>query len=507
MNNASETIANTLVSADFAEARGDFAHLPEAQIDTLMRGLQKLHTGDETGAAAVSSILDRNVRMPIYRWDDAKNAFDILARKAAARSLPVPVLEEVSRETVGEGPKAEVWITARLLGAAPVLNGWRCVATLTEIVDRDPETGEPIPGTIITHVASGQTFEDEGASMRCDHCGFNRKRQLVFVLRNEEGGKEMFVGSTCLNEYLGTDALGAWFVWSRLHELSKRMDGWNLWSLADHASWLADHPEAIVKKDGSNRPPIPVDKFMAACVTEIDAHGYLSKGELRKIDRHSQSEMEVLPTGQKVWHSYQTGEHVSPTMDDHAHAERVIAWIGTLNPEEIDRRNYEPTWHASLALALGRSRTGVCLRDACLMASGFSAHKRELERRRSIAEWTQGWLPGQSGDPVVLTLKVRRSLYWALACADERGRQVLLKVYGYKKTKEPIKIGDEVLVSAKIHSFIEYHGQTQTLLQRASVYPAQSKPSSAICKKARGMFERLNEPVPEWAQPRRKAKA
>jgi hypothetical protein len=507
MDNASDIIANALVSADLAEFRGDFAHLPENQLEILSRGLQKLGEGDVTGGAAVSAILDRSVRMPIYRWEDARNAFDQLARKAAVRGLPVPTLEEVSRETIGEGAKAEVWVTARILGAAPVLNGWRCVATLTETVERD-ELGKAIAGTelLTRHVASGQVFDDDGATMRCDHCGFSRKRQLVFVLRHENGD-EMFVGSTCLNEYLGTDALGAWFVWSRLHEISKRMDGWSSWDLADHASWLADHPEVVTRGAGSNRPPIPTDMFLAACIAEIREVGYVSKAQERRRRYNSEiGAYEEIATGPKVWNSCQTGEHTSPTQDDHKEALKIIEWIGTFDPDEIDHRTYEPSYQAGLVHSLDRSRTGVHLADAAIVASAVDHFNKTLEYRRELASWSASYVPGEAGDQVVLSLTVIRLVTWALVCSDASNRQILVKSHYYRKTDDRIVAGDQILVSGRIRKFGQWNGVWQTIIGRPSVYRAEEDASPALRKKAREMYDRLGEPTPEWAQKKSRRK-
>ncbi len=202
----SDRIANALVAADLCQARGDLAHLSPAQQDTVVQGLVRLHDGDLTGAHIVSTILDRQVRMPVYRLEDAQRAFATLARKAAERGLPVPTLTEVARETVSDDETSQVWVTCRVLGAAPVLAGWRCVATLTQHGD-----------DVQVFAADGETVDSETLTMRCDHCQMNRRRNLVFVLRHDDG-RELFVGSTCLNDYLGTDALGAWFIWSRLHD-------------------------------------------------------------------------------------------------------------------------------------------------------------------------------------------------------------------------------------------------------------------------------------------------
>lgn len=501
--NAAETIANTLVSTDLAEARGDFSHLSVDQRATLDRALIKLHEGDVTGEDAIASILNRTVRMPLYRWDDAQHAFGVLARKAAARNLPVPTIEEVSREIIGEGVNAETWLTARILGAAPVLNGWRCVATLTAVHEHN-EAGERIPGTerIITHVADGESFDDAGASMRCDHCNYNRNRHLVFVLRHEDG-REMLVGSTCLNDYLGTDALGAWFVWSRLHEIAKTVGGWTSWDIADHAAWLADHPTAITRGAATNHAPIPVARFLAACAAEVRVCGYVTKRQAWDNMNADGATGPTQATGSKVWLAYQTAEHVAPLPEDYARAEEIVAWIGTLDRDEYAynarRGEYDPTYHANLARALDNSDTGVHSHDANMLASSVTAYARELERRQRDAAWTNEWVPGKIDDAVVLSLTVRRSLGWALACADSAGRQVLVRKQQYSDGAR-VQIGDMIRVSGSIGGLNEYRGTKQTFISRPTVFRLHDELSSPIRKKARAMFERNGEPVPSWAE-------
>jgi hypothetical protein len=336
--NMNAIIDTALVNADHAEATGVLSHLSVEQLETLNRARVRLMNDDASALHALSIILDKQVRMPAYRWDAAVKSFDALARKAAERKLPVPIIEEISRETIGDGETAETWVTARILGAAPVLNGWRCVATLTRMTSVDlirrargrgcdvncgqfmtlvckvvDETNCAGVSTWTLRHASGlisdvsteelvthnwwlveQTLMHEALStdpdievvapdrMRCDHCEQNRRRNLTFMLVHEDG-REMQVGSTCLNEYLGTDALGAWFVWSRLHEIVDTLAGWGeYYDLHEHAEWLASHATAATRKAASAGVEIDALAFLAACVAEIRVNGYMSRTRARE---------------------------------------------------------------------------------------------------------------------------------------------------------------------------------------------------------------------------------
>ena len=563
--NADLRIANALVSTDRAESLGDLARLPVNQLAVVENSLLRLHAGDATADAALASILDRTVRMPIYRWDDAQRSFATLARKAAARKLPVPSIEEVSRETIGEGEHAETWLTARILGAAPVLDGWSCLATLTrrtsvELIRHAMYSSAVVLVDGESFTVTSESVQDDGSSwwmlrdaqdtsnafgfvttdalvsnneelvehvvvhkarlaplvtrvvadtMRCDHCGVNRKRDLVFVLRHEDG-REVQVGSTCLNDYLGTDALGAWFVWSRLHELTDGFNG-SAWSIAAHAQWLADCPEVVTRKDGSAPIGIPIVDYLAACIADIRERGYMSRTQVREmLEAHTRYELEHInevvepinpqATGDRVWHAYQTAQHVAPIADDFDHAAEIVAWSETLDRDQYDRDTLELTYISNLARHFDDSaRGGVHERSANMLASAVGAYARERARRLQDAEWTNGWHPGNEGDAVVIDATVRRDLRWALACADSEGRQILVRKHEYK-TGGAIEIGDTVRISGSIGGLNVYRGVKQTFISRPSVYRTTDKLSPGIVKKAAAMFERLGQVVPEWAQ-------
>jgi hypothetical protein len=200
-------------------------------------------------------------------------------------------------------------------------------------------------------------------------------------------------------------------------------------------------------------------------------------------------------TGSIVWHTYQTAEHEPATEADHARAVEILAWVRTLDASEMDERTGEPSYLASLAYSC---RGTVSLFASCIAASAVQAYEREQARRVADGAWTNGYA-GKPDDKVVLDLVVRRSLGWALACADTKGRQVIVKQRLYKTDGERVEVGDSIRVSAIVNRCSIFRDVDQTLLKTAAVYrPTETLPGP-VQKRAREQAEREGTETPAWA--------
>ena len=432
------TADNLLVSLDLAESRGEVARLSAEQAETFARAKVRLMEGDSTVALALASLFDQTVSMPVYRWTDASKRVTTLAKKAAKRGLPVPSIEEVSRETREDGSE---WLVARMLGAAPVLNGWRCLATVVPWTDASStETG-------IVCTASGvdELPEWREHPSRCQHCNTNRKRSLTFIVAHEDG-RVVQVGRTCLNEYIGTDALAAWFVWSELRELETDVGGWGFDSIA-HAQWLADNAAAATRrKKTPAKRPLLVD-FLAACAASIRVHGY----------QRSNWHTGTLGTGEGVYRAMSTAEHEAVIDVDHEVATRAVARVTELasrDPASVgawERQSFDVA-----CSFVARKFGDVKLALANTLASIVLA---EIERHPVAVN---EYLPGASvGDVVTLTLVPERDLSWAWQTRDDAGRCVLVRdVRGHAW-----KVGTPIRVSATFHELTSYRGRKQTIVR------------------------------------------
>jgi hypothetical protein len=110
---------------------------------------------------------------------------------------------EVTKVTVDGG--AEVAVSTRLVtleGDAPVLPGYKLAALATKI------SGEVVVN--ILKCVSGEKVPDEYRTRQtCDHCKTNRNRNTYFIVRKEETGALLQVGSTCVQDFLAGSMIPA----------------------------------------------------------------------------------------------------------------------------------------------------------------------------------------------------------------------------------------------------------------------------------------------------------
>jgi len=470
-------IHDALVSHDLAESRGDLAHLSAPQYQAAMSALSKLMGGDSSALHAYKLVMDREVRMPVYRWDNAVRVVESLGKRARSLSMPAPLLEELRRETDDEGRE---FIVGRLLGAAPIEDGWSLLATVTPPVlsDRDP----------VVYLAPGACIPSDFVidAMRCDgttaagHPCPNRKRVITFVVGHEDG-RVMQLGSSCVKKVIGKAALSAWLVISELVERGNEVSGWGCWGVDAYAAYLASQapePEQL-------RGPVDLHTYVAAVVAHVRVHSFVSGREAYDTNARA--------TGRLVWDRLQDATHEPTTDADRELARSIVDWASTLDRDECSRWG-EPTYLASLGRAYGN--TYVDRGGANMVASGITAYQRHLADQRRAQTSVNEYLPNvRPGDSVVLTLTVDRkirSTWGLLLCSDEQGRKVT--VQGSHDVQE----GDTIRVMGKVRDFLTFRGIRETRINYAKVYTPGNE--SKTCKqRAREYATRTNTPVPQWA--------
>lgn len=119
-------------------------------------------------------------------------------RKGLAGTLSMSV-EEVEVTEVDEFTKiSSTWTEYKveILGNAPAYNGWEFIAKL----DWDANAGlivRSVPGV------EAQVNRETVTEGWCDHCKTTRQRLVTYVVRNQESGETLQVGSSCLKDFTG----------------------------------------------------------------------------------------------------------------------------------------------------------------------------------------------------------------------------------------------------------------------------------------------------------------
>lgn len=416
-----------------------------------------------------------------------------LAKRAARRKLPAlewswgrPVTREeriphpeYGWEVEKRGNVTRVPLT--LPDGALCYAGWRFVAALQHL---DGENFvRAVPGETVDPV-----YRTRGPA--CDHCKQNRRRNDTYVLRHEDG-RLMQVGSTCINDFLGSD------------EAAK---------IASQASMLAEArglAEGGCEGFGSSSATADrtIAEFLPFVAWAVRTIGWVSRTTVRERG-------EGLATADLAWDVLVDGKsrkkwEAEPSAEDEATAQAAEAWAEALTDDEVNAGTGEYL-HNLRALA----RTGLVVRrSGGLTASAVVAYQRAVGRERARAERaarptldaylgtvgdkvTFGLPPkvgkrGQplKGAPVVLSpdpvkldfvtgYETEFGYTTVLKFRTEEGATIVWKASSTEIGRDDV--GKRYTLAGRITKHDEYKGQKQTLIARcdAREVPAETVPQA-----------------------------
>ena len=227
--------------------------------------------------------------IPTYRMEDFKKKLKKLANKADQLGCD-DITYEITGEHMTKFQDGRVirFTHVEVSGTTPTYNGFEFIAK----VEHD-RTGLPVIKS-----APGQVLPEDQReqSTFCDHCQTNRFRKNTYVVRGEETGKYVNIGSTCVKDFLG---------WNKSPD-----------TLASFMTGIYELSTFAISADWEPNERMPDGWEWEMCLEEYLTHVAVATTRNGWVSKRAASENEML-TPTSFWVNYTTGLHLmDPRVDD-----------------------------------------------------------------------------------------------------------------------------------------------------------------------------------------------
>ncbi len=341
-------------------------------------------------------------------------------------------------------------------GEAPKLNGWTFAGTLQRVELEDgTETGlmRSIEG-----VAVPEAFRQRVG--QCDHCRADRRRNDVYIVRNEASDYKV-IGSTCLRDFLGhEDPHGA----AQMAEL--------LAELGDLCAGAED--DDFFGMGGRGQARFSVDAVLANAAAIVRLDGFMSRKRAEDTPggvatSRTLADLFTPPATEKerAFHA-----RYRPTDDDEATAEAAREWARGFAESDNDYL---------YNLSVVARSASLTSREFGLAAAMISSYKREMaERAESAMETSRHF--GEKGERLTLSVVFE-------SCRESAGDWGLTTICRYRTvdgnlvtwfasgTPDPALtvVGQPVAIDATVKAHGEFRGVKQTTLTRVKLHVEKPK--------------------------------
>lgn len=274
----------------------------------------------------------------------------------------------------------------------------------------------------------------------CEHCGIDRRRNAVYVVKNTASGEFKAVGSTCLKDFLGHDI--------NLTGLS------NLFEIEEQFYSLEEPSE------GSDNP----------------AHWYFNTNTIIKL-----SMVLIKKYGYAKSDSDDSTKHKLSMLFMKTAREDVNAWIREINTEahkiddnKVDEfKNYINDMNSSTDyvhnLKVYMSAACVNMKSFGYIASAVAKFLcKSADTARMVSEYVAA-VGEKISVNVTLINKFQYITQWGestlLIMKDDNGNVIVWKKSGYSD----LEIGSKFIISGRVKELDEYNGVKQTKLTRCKI--------------------------------------
>lgn len=351
--------------------------------------------------------------------------------------------------------KVKVW------GDAPIVKGWRFIASIdfypVLMVNKLPGTTETIPPEYIT---------GNGKNHLCDHCHTERQRSKAYVIINEAGEWKQ-VGSTCIKDFTGhvsPEALARY--WEMVMKLPSVIEEGNERGWGGTGGYYA----------------YDLDEVIYTTIGWIRKHGYVSR-QMAEDDHTKQQTSTGVRWLLDMAHSPNDDNRAMAAAQypeiypiDIEQTKEIIDWARNIPDSECNKSDYLLNIRAlariGKAIIYPQNRMSL----AVSMVKAYErAHPIE---QKPIEEAKSQYLAGNIGDRITVEGAFIRNIRQfetnfgttTMYRLEKDGNVIVW--FASKDVvidKRPLQVADTVNVKGTIKKFDEYRGTKQTVLTRCKV--------------------------------------
>lgn len=357
------------------------------------------------------------------------------ARKLGQDGITLTVVDTVVKEVRDEYSNVKrktEYNVVDVSGETPQIKGYTFVGN----IDHD--------GINIVHSARGQDVPVEYRERKphCDHCNTNRLKKYSFVIRNDESGKTMQIGKTCLKDFFDQSITS----YVSYYEFFER--------LMDE---LGD-PDSEWYGLGSVEYVENTETVFATASTLIKEFGFVPASEWDSVTTKDQLLAQVFPTPS----DYKNGiEFVKPDVEG---GQDAIRWI-----EENDSGT---EFIFNLKQIITQESIGAKLFG--YIAGAVASYIREVDKLKKakhtfVDEYVGEIKKRQDFDVTVISTRYHEGYYGTseiISFVDSEGHSLVVFNSGAEKGLDD---GEQVKIKATVTKHQEYNGVKQTTINRVKV--------------------------------------
>ena len=405
--------------------------------------------------------------VPEINQDKFIEKMNKLNKKAKKLNCPQVVFEEKERVLFRNKDNALCFILYQINHSEQIkINGWIFTAKLEclsggNLISKNPSCKEEIP----------IKYRDISFSI-CEHCNINRKRNVLYIVKNETTQEFKSVGSSCLKDFLGHASP------EHIAEYSFSIPS------EEEFSDISDYISGSI-------PIVSLQSFIAQCISWVRKEGFITKSMM--IEHNNQeyeSKNYISHTGYKAFDvltitNYQRMDYRNKniyTEDDYKKSGEII---------EIMNRYYDNQPEKDIDDFNNNLRV--------ILKSGTVSYKQDsisaiilMRYYQVIGEKISYWIPENEkqkrasefkflNNEYIGTIKEKITKQVQIKYISEKSTQYGL-IYIYKFISEDgykmvwfssnninKNIGDKLYLSGTIKGYNEYKSEKETIITRCKI--------------------------------------